>query len=102
MNQVEIKKAFFGFGLGVLIFYIGWRIFSEKETKGMEQPEITKENIEVAVGAYQAALQAGEPANKLSEINDGLAKEFGLRVRQRANDGRLAVCDLSGKEVQVV
>jgi hypothetical protein len=101
MNQVEVKKAIFGFGLGVLVFYIGWRIFTEKPSKEAKQPEITKQNIETALLAYTSAIEAGETPSKLGEINDELAKEYGLRVKQRPADGRFVVLSLAGKEVHV-
>lgn len=100
-DQVELKKAIFGIGAGVLLFYIGWRIFGDKPEKKTSQPPVTKENIDIALAAYQDAVQAGEPQSKLNEINDQLAKDFGLRVKQRPSDGRFVVSNLAGKQVHI-
>ena len=55
----------------------------------------TKENAEIVATAYSAAMQAGEPSNKLTELNKECMKEYGLRCYMD-NTNKLIVCDVSG------
>lgn len=101
MDNTDFKKGFFGFGLGILLFYIGYRAFTQEEEAMPVQPPITQENVNLAIGAYKAALADKADTAKLAELNKELAKQFGLRL-QLGMDNKIAVYDLSGKKIQTV
>lgn len=56
-------------------------------------------DAEIVTDAYIAALEAGEPAEKLTELNGELIKEFGMRCYLK--DAHLVVCDVMGKQIMV-
>lgn len=58
----------------------------------------TTENAEIVVRAYSAAMQAGEPASALTELNKECMKDYGMRCYMD-KDGKLIVCDVSGKVI---
>ena len=51
--------------------------------------------------AYISAYNNGEPQSVLDDLNREFAKEFKVKVYRRKSDGKLVVCDLSGKEIMV-
>lgn len=55
----------------------------------------SKENAEIVASAYSAAMQAGEPTSKLTELNKECMKEYGMRCYMDTNN-KLIVCDSSG------
>lgn len=57
------------------------------------------QDAEIVCDAYIAALDAGEPAEKLTELNGELIKEFGMRCYLK--DAHLVVCDVMGKQIMV-
>lgn len=103
MNNNESKKAFLGFSLGVLLFYIAYRAFSivEEDDVMPVQPKITEENVNTAVKAFVAALNDGADRDKLNELNKEFAKQFGVRLILVENN-KIAVNDLSGKRIKTV
>ncbi len=56
----------------------------------------TKENAEIVMKAYSAAMQAGEPQSALTELNKECMKDYGMRCYMD-KDNKLVVCDVSGK-----
>ena len=56
------------------------------------------ENAEIVAKAYFGAMQAGEPASQLSELNKECMKDFGMRCYMD-KDGKLIVCDVTGNIV---
>lgn len=54
-----------------------------------------------ALKAYIAAYNAGEPQDKLDEVNKEIANDMGMTVYRRRGDNKLAVKDLSGKDIIV-
>ncbi len=60
------------------------------------KPKPSMENAEIVANAYVAAMQAGEPASKLTELNQECMKDFGMRAYVDKND-KLIVCDASGE-----
>jgi len=63
---------------------------------GKEAPSL--ENAEIVAKAYFGAMQAGEPASQLSELNKECMKDFGMRCYMD-KDGKLIVCDVTGNIV---
>jgi hypothetical protein len=55
----------------------------------------TKENAEIVMRAYSAAMQAGEPSTALAELNKECMKDYGMRCYTDKNN-KLVVCDVSG------
>jgi len=56
------------------------------------------ENAEIVADAYTQALQAAETPSKLTELNQELMKEFGMRCYVD-KEGKLVVCDVSGTTI---
>ena len=56
-------------------------------------------DAEIVCDAYIAALDANEPAEKLTELNGELIKEFGMRCYLK--DAHIVVCDVMGKQIMV-
>jgi len=54
-----------------------------------------KENAEIVYRAYSAAIQAGEPASALAELNKECMKDYSMRCYMD-KDGKYIVCDTSG------
>jgi hypothetical protein len=122
----EQKKAIFIFSAGLLLFWIfkpkmkkvnadtNFNL-SEKEDnpsdrKKMSEPTMSDatakanpqaKNAFGALKAYISAYNNGEPQNVLDDLNREFAKEFKVKVYRRKSDGKLVVCDLSGKEIMV-
>jgi hypothetical protein len=122
----EQKKAIFIFSAGLLLFWIfkpkmkkvnadtNFNL-SEKEDnpsdrKKMSEPTMSDatakanpqaKNAFGALKAYISAYNNGEPQNILDDLNREFAKEFKVKVYRRKSDGKLVVCDLSGKEIMV-
>ena len=69
-----------------------------KNAIGEATPKPTSENAEVVADAYTQALQAGETPSKLTELNQELMKEFGMRCYVD-KEGKLVVCDVSGNAI---
>ena len=55
----------------------------------------TKENADIVMRAYSAAMQAGEPSTALTELNKECMKDYGMRCYVDKNN-KLVVCDVSG------
>lgn len=94
----ENKRFFFGFGLGALLLIIIVKTFDRKEK--IKQPEVTEQNINTAIDAYRDAVEGDADLLSLTNLNEELAKQFGLRVGLR-QDGKYVVINLSGEQVRV-
>ena len=55
----------------------------------------TKENAEIVIKAYSAALQNNEPSSTLAELNKECMKEYGMHCYMDKGN-KLVVCDASG------
>jgi hypothetical protein len=55
----------------------------------------TKENAEIVIKAYSAAMQNNEPNSTLAELNKECMKEYGMRCYMD-KDGKFVACDSSG------
>lgn len=72
------------------------KVASEKSFDSNESDvKPTKENAEIVIAAYSAAMQAGEPSNKLTELNKECMKDYGMRCYMDSSN-KLVVCDVSG------
>lgn len=58
----------------------------------------TKENAEIVAKAYTAAMQAGESASALAELNKECMKDYAMRCYVDKNN-KLVVCDVSGSVI---
>jgi hypothetical protein len=118
-------KALFIFTSGFLLFWIFKPKFKKPDTdninfssnedspknrKKVEEPTMSQKDAKKnpkaanafgALKAYISAFNAGEPQSVLDELNRELSKEFSVKVYRRKSDGKLVVCDLSGKEILV-
>jgi hypothetical protein len=82
---------------------------SPKDRKKITEPtidakEMKDTKIRNSFGALKGYIDAynnGEPKEVLDKLNREFAKEFKCKVYQRKSDGKLVVCDLSGKEILV-
>lgn len=120
------KKALLVFGASILLFWAikpkRKRILastnlnyadkedSPKDRKKMDMPTLNPKEIQgnemakngfAALKGYISAYNNGEPQSVLDELNREFAKEFKVKVYRRKSDGKLVVCDLSGKEILV-
>jgi hypothetical protein len=58
----------------------------------------TKENAEIVIKAYSAAMQNNEPNSTLAELNTECMKEYGMRCYMD-KDGKFVACDSSGSVI---
>jgi hypothetical protein len=61
-------------------------------------PAPTQENAKIVMTAYTDALKNGEPPHILTELNQEMMKEFGMRC-YIDNSGQMVVCDVKGDTV---
>lgn len=109
MNNILVKWAII-FGGGLLAFSLfkpkkkdlAASLENAVESKSSESFDNTessikptKENAEIIITAYTAAVQAGEPSSALAELNKECMKDYGMRCYSD-KDGKLVVCDVSG------
>jgi hypothetical protein len=120
------KKAVFVFGVSILLFLlirtkrkkvIATTNLNEyekednpKDRKKMDMPTLNPKDVQgnemakngfAALKGYISAYNNGEPQSVLDELNREFAKEFKVKVYRRKSDGKLVVCDLSGKQILV-
>lgn len=120
------KKAIFVFGVSFLLFMLirtkrkkviattnlnsYEKEDNPKDRKKMEMPTLNPKDVQgnemakngfAALKGYISAYNNGEPQSVLDELNREFAKEFKVKVYRRKSDGKLVVCDLSGKEILV-
>ena len=72
--------------------------FDDNESKVESKVKPTKENAEIVMRAYSAAMQAGEPSSALTELNKECMKDYGMRCYVDKNN-KLVVCDVSGSVI---
>lgn len=102
-TRIDLVKFTCGIGLGFVLAYGIVKCFWDKDkTTKVDQPPVSQENIQIAVSAYQGAIEAGEDDLALMELNKELKSEYGLSVMYRQIDGKYIVKDNSGKEVKSV
>ena len=106
--SLDFRRALFGIGGGLFVFWILQKSLLNKEgnsnsdTENETIPNPSDEDIQKALIAYQAAVQAGENQQALLDLNTDLSKEFGVRVYRRKTDGRFVATDLAGKELETM
>lgn len=103
--SVNTRRAIFGIGGGLFVFWLLQKtlLSSSKDSLSFagSAPVPSEEDIQKALYAYQAAMEAGEDKEALMSLNSDLAKEFKVRIYQRKKDGALIATDLNGKELDV-
>lgn len=118
------KKALFYFGSAFVLFWlfkpksrksltVGKNDMTEadpKEREKIKAPTMSSRDAKAnpkaakaftALKAYIDAYNAGEPQDKLDELNEITGKELGMKVYRRRSDNKLAVKDLNGKDIIV-
>jgi hypothetical protein len=122
---LEQKKALFILGSGLFLFWLfkpklnkvnaqtkltlSDKEADPKDRKKIDAPTINSadakdpivKNSFGALKGYIDAYNNGEPQSVLDDLNREFAKEFKVKVYRRKGDGKLVVCDLSGKEIIV-
>jgi hypothetical protein len=107
MDNAKIIKAGIiflgGFGLFMLLkpkaSDVAKPSSGKKSANGELYPAPSPENAEIVLIAYQDALKNGEPQPILTELNQEMMKEFGMRCYIDQKTGKTVVCDVSGETV---
>ena len=110
MDNQNLIKAALMFGGGFLLFALlkpkdktpALATANANGKKAMDNqllPAPSKENAEIVLIAYTDALKAGEPSNRLTELNQECMKEFGMRCYIDNKTGKAVVCDAKGDTV---
>ena len=63
-----------------------------------DSPKPTMENAEIVAMAYSEALKNAEPPTRLTELNQEMMKDFGMRCYVD-KQGQVVVCDKKGSTV---
>ena len=115
MKKENIIKAALIFGGGYLLFLL---VKTAKESKSRintntntktstetvksfdsvvpdDAPTPNPEKAPIVMEAYIAAMDAGEPPMRLTELNKECMKDFGMRCHV-SDDGKVVVCDIKG------
>jgi len=109
MDNKNLIKASIMFGGGFLLFLAlkssaanAAAPASLPSTSGTasfdNSPAPTKENAEIVAIAYTDALKNGEPPARMTELNQEMMKEFGMRCYVDKS-GQIVVCDVKGNTV---
>lgn len=98
----DIKKAALVFGIGLVIFWLlkpssTRKPSSTKESNGADQTK----NANIVLKAYTKAVNAGETATALEELNKLMEKEYGMRVYKKPGASSYSVRDVNGKDIKI-
>lgn len=108
MTNKNLITAAIIFGGGFLVFWavkpsMGGSISSNNGKKSFDSkpgvPLPNKDDAEIVFLAYTEALNNGEPASKLTELNKECMNEFGMRCYVDTKKGKVIVCDVKGETV---
>jgi hypothetical protein len=101
----NLIKAIIIFGGGYLVFSLfkpkKEKIAAEANKKTVSDstnPPADIKNAEIVASAYAQALKAGETAQRLTELNKELMKEFGMRCFV-SESNQLKVVDAKGNTI---
>lgn len=98
--NISLKKFLLVFGAGFLLFWLSRPSGKGRKPNTSEADQATQmKNAQTALDAYMAALQAGEQADALAELNRQIEQEFNLRVYFKRSDGHYYVADTNGKDI---
>lgn len=106
--NTNLKKAILIFGGGLVLYWAFTKIRpiggmkakkssgggSEKSFSGDQQ-----KNAMAALRAYRAAKRNGESKQFLDELNQELAKEYGVRIYTDKTTGKCIATDLNGNKI---
>lgn len=114
MND-KLKKVLVVFGGGIVLYWLfkDTTLFGMKTSKGksnegkVRTPDIDAKDIKnkdqangfVALKAYVDAVNNGENAKALEELNREFSKDLKVRVHKRTKDGAIIVSDLKGNVI---
>ncbi len=119
----DAKKAMIVFGGGLLLFLLfkpkqpnykkiaaGGSVDEPKpkERTKIAEPKADPKELKgnkkasdalIALKAYIAAYNSGEPQSQLNKLNAEIKQEYGLTVFRRGLDNKIVVADLTGKVI---
>jgi hypothetical protein len=110
MDNKNLIKASVMFGGGFLLFLISKLSASNSSAPANSTntsggtasfdstPAPTQENARIVATAYTDALKNGEPPHIMTELNQEMMKEFGMRA-YIDKSGEIVVCDVKGDTV---
>jgi esterase/lipase len=100
----ENKVAVLGIGLGFVLFWLlEKQVFSKKgnNNAASKKKEASDQDLEVAVSAFDEALQNREDPATLNALNATFATEYNIQIHQRQSDGQLVVTDMAGNQIAI-
>ena len=106
--NTNLKKAILIFGGGFVLYWAFTKIrpiggsMKSSSSSGSAEKSFSgdqKKNAMAALQAYRAAKKNGESKQFLDELNQELAKEYGVRVYTDKTTGKCIATDLSGNKI---
>jgi len=105
--NTNLKKAILIFGGGLVLYWAFTKIkpiggMKAKKPSGQSENSFSgdqRKNAMAALQAYRAAKRNGESKQFLDELNQELAKEYGVRVYTDKTTGKCIATDLSGNKI---
>lgn len=102
-TKKDLVQGVLGIGGGFLLFWLLMKAFNKKdEEPEVKQIAITAQNVDTAITSYRNAINEGESADALADLNKLLIKEFGVTVGFNALQQQYTVYDVSGKVIKTV
>jgi hypothetical protein len=97
----ESKVAVLGLGGGFLLFVLLNKTVLSKSGAGLlaKKKKVTDEEIQIAIDAYQEALNNNEPEATLNALNNTLSEKYNVQVHREAATGNLIVTDIAGNTI---
>lgn len=102
MMKKENKIALIAFPLGFGLFWLLNRfVLAPTQVPGGRAPSsnISDDDLQTAVSAYEEALMNQEDPTTLHQLNDEFADQFNIQIHQRQSDGCLVVSDMAGNTI---
>lgn len=96
--NIQATKALIVFGVAGLLYFLT-RPGSLRKPGKETSAEKVKENAAIVGKAYLAAMQAGETASRLEELNRESEKRYSLRAYTKPGEKSIYVMDTKGKDI---
>jgi hypothetical protein len=89
------------FGVSGMLFFLT-RPGTDRKPKTTNEgnPDQQKKDANVVIDAYLMAMQSGESATRLEELNRLTEKKYGMRVYKKGN-GKYYVMDTKGNDIKL-
>ena len=106
--NTNLKKALLIFGGGLVLYWAFTKIrpigggMKATKSSGSSDKSFSgdqRKNAMAALQAYRAAKRNGESKQFLDELNQELAKEYGVRVYTDKATGKCIATDLGGNKI---